>query len=188
MINSLRQVIGILLQALIQPRQLAQASLCDAQLIHGWLVIITANVRTFDRPVHQLAVFAQVLGIAQHLALLFQFLYFAWTQFGSLDLVDLKTQELRPAALVAFGLLQRLQRFACVAPLRHFRAQLRTQRQQLRVAVQEVNVLVRTQQAHMFALPVDIHQPACHLLQHLLRECAPIDARNGASRRAENVA
>src|SRR5579875_1903929 len=42
-------------------------------------------------------------------------------------------------------------------------------------------MLVRSQQAHMFALPMNIYQPASDLVQNLLRISAAIDARNRAT-------
>ena len=40
-------------------------------------------------------------------------------------------------------------------------------------------MLFRTQQAHMFALTVDIDQQAGYLLEYLLRESSPIDTSYG---------
>ena len=108
-------------------------------------------------------------------------------EIGLLDLFDLKAQEIGAARLLFLILLQGSQRLTGGAPLGDFLAQLLAQWQEVGVAIQEIDVLFRAQQAHMFALPVYIDQPACHLLKYLLRDGAPIDTRHGTPG-AENVA
>ena len=58
-------------------------------------------------------------------------------------------------------------------------APLRAQEQEFRVAIKEVDMLFWTQQAHMFALTMDIDQPAGYLLEYLLRVGPAIDAGYG---------
>src|SRR5581483_1956406 len=110
-----------------------------------------------------------------------------WTQVSFFDLLYLEAQELGAALLLAGILLQGLQRFLRAAPLGYFLAKLFAQGEQFGVAIKEVNMLFRSQQAHMLALTVNVNQPACNLLEHLLRVDATIDARHGATG-AENVA
>ena len=107
-------------------------------------------------------------------------------EVGFLDLLDLVAQEIGAAGLFFFVLLQRGQGFTGIAPLGDSGAELLAQGKQFGVAVEEVDVLFGAQQAHVFALPMNIDQPARDLLEHLLGDGAGIDARDGAAR-AEDI-
>src|SRR5947209_3760753 len=104
-----------------------------------------------------------------------------------LDFINFKTEKFGAACLIAFVALKFLKSFTGVAPCSNFGTELVTQGQQFSVAIKEVDVLFGTEQAHMFALSVDINEPTGDLLQNLLREGTTVDAGNGATG-AEDIA
>src|SRR6266702_8643592 len=150
-------------------------------MVQGWLEIIATNIGAFDRTIDEGTEFTQALSVVEHLPLLFQLLYFTRDEFRLLDLLDFEAQKFGTADLLAFVLLKCVQVFAYSAPIGDFCGELFAQGQQFCIAVKEIDMLLRPQQAHVLALTVNIDQPAGYVLKCLLGDEPTIDACDSAA-------
>src|SRR6266566_1073174 len=180
-VDGLGKALLVLFEGFVEADQFIEAAQGGTQLVKGRFEIIAADITTFKNSVDEVAQFTEAFCVAQDFAFLFQFLDFAGLEVSLLDFINFKTEKFGAASLIAFVALEVLECFTGVAPCSNFGTELVTQGQQFGVAIKEVDVLFGTEQAHMFALSMDINEPAGDLLQNLLGEGATVDACNGAT-------